>query len=104
MDIFQGKSTCKIDDNIDNMVNLERKEVMNLRYMETSPYLKHRIWFLSTMENTKCHVCYNCANFKKKPVIKTSQNDNKANAHAIHSNILTFLCIIHNIILSYYSY
>ena len=29
---------------------------MNLDYLATSPYLKHRIWFLGTLKNTKCHI------------------------------------------------
>ena len=80
--IFQGKSTCRIDVDVDRMVNLEGKEVMNLRSMESSPYLKHPIWFLSTMKDTKCYVCPNCAPWFENEISKTSQNNDKSNSRS----------------------
>ena len=29
---------------------------MNLKYLTKSPYLKHPIWYLGTVKNTKCNV------------------------------------------------
>ena len=53
--MLQGTSTCKRDEDF-KIDTEETWGVMNLDYLTTSPYLKHPIWFLGTMNNTNCRM------------------------------------------------
>ena len=52
---MQTVSTCERDENVTLDQN-ETRNVMNLNYLEKSPYLKYPIWFLGTMKNTECPI------------------------------------------------
>ena len=49
--IFQ--TTCKIEDTFDHL-DEEKWSIGDLQNLTNSPYLKHPIWFLGTLNNSKC--------------------------------------------------
>ena len=72
MSTLQTVSTCKRDEDFD-LFPKEKQDIMNLDHLETSPYLKHPIWFLGTMKNTKCHIRKGYSGLK----VKTGKNASK---------------------------
>ena len=76
---MQTGSTCKHDKDLE-LLSKEKQDIMNLDNLATSPYLKHPIWFLGTLKNTKCHIRKGYGGKEMAPTGRTTSKDNVESA------------------------